>query len=1151
MVSPSPANHILLSLRGSHQIVHLLPLHRHSAHLLLFPFRNLAFSSFLGREANGAQWKGILKQRVHNNGLGKVIYKRSDSISVYVTSCFSESGSSNRSRPDNTETLFGQGSMASKSRRRIPKAPGSVGAELSTLAGKVAEIEHKEELASNEEYEHSMSQIKGAMAQARLRATFYPKFENEKSDQEIRSKMIDVVHSGIGVLEVTLKHSGSLFMYAGDNGGAFAKNSFGNLYSAVGVFVLGRTLQEAWGVKAAEKQREFNAFLEKNRICISMELVTAVLGDHGQRPLKDYVVVTAVTELVSKPRFYSTPDLIAFCRKWRLPTNHVWLFSSRKSAASFFTAFDALCEEGTASSVSNIMDQIADISVPATKSHMEVQGEILEGLVARIVSPHSTERLRNVLQEFPPVEFSGQTQVRPTLREICAAHKASEEKQVKALLQNIGSDMCSDWSDWNSSQADPSLLKRLLNAAPADQMTVKLQEMIRLLQERHMQVRYPCRVKGVDKNKGKIHFKLTLHVLNDSVFRRYQKEMRDNPGLWPLYRGFFVDVCLSDTQNQVSSKASSSAISSLSEEFHKNLSLSNVEDDALADEAENLMLKLKFLTYKLRTFLIRNGLSTLFNSGFAAYRKYYLRLMEIWGTSSRKQRQLDQLLTEWAGYITKKCHGKKLNERIYLSEAEPFLQQFAERGVQNRQLVGSAGTIVRTEDFLADLALGSHVEDDEDVRQLNVSVDANDLSKTSEAKGMLVFFPGIPGCAKSALCRELLKTPGGLGDGKPLHSLMGDMIKGRYWPKLAEERKRNPSIITLADKNAPNEEVWKTVEDMCRSTSALGVPVVPDSEGTVSNPFSLEVLAVFIYRVLQRVNHPGNLDSNSPNAGYVLLMFYNLYEGKDRREFEESLKRRFGYLVKQPVLRAERAAMPPPVIVVLTKGLDLFRRHAEKHGRMESTKGSFREEWSRWEKRLREILFGNAEYLKEIQVPFEESVQSVQEQLQAIAQGDTSMHISVERERTFNTVTYAAVSLPPAEIVDILNKVSMSNKDVQNFLVGKGIDTKLKAAHVTLAHKVSHGIPAVAAYGELRGLSVPVQLTAFLFSKKMCALEAHIDADKKGVLSKNEWPHVTVWTAEGTRPKEANSLPQLVSQGQACRLNFSTPFVISGVIDLL
>lgn len=42
------------------------------------------------------------------------------------------------------------------------------------------------------------------------------------------------------------------------------------------------------------------------------------------------VVVTAVTELGSgKPKFYPTPDIIAFCRKWRLPTNHIWLFSTR------------------------------------------------------------------------------------------------------------------------------------------------------------------------------------------------------------------------------------------------------------------------------------------------------------------------------------------------------------------------------------------------------------------------------------------------------------------------------------------------------------------------------------------------------------------------------------------------------------------------------------------------------------------------------------------------------------------------------------------------------------------------------------------------------------------------------------------------------
>lgn len=44
------------------------------------------------------------------------------------------------------------------------------------------------------------------------------------------------------------------------------------------------------------------------------------------------------------------------------------------------------------------------------------------------------------------------------------------------------------------------------------------------------------------------------------------------------------------------------------------------------------------------------------------------------------------------------------------------------------------------------------------------------------ASGLL--FAGIPGCAKSALCRELLNAPGGLGDDRPINSLMGDLIKG-------------------------------------------------------------------------------------------------------------------------------------------------------------------------------------------------------------------------------------------------------------------------------------------------------------------------------------------------------------------------------------
>lgn len=37
---------------------------------------------------------------------------------------------------------------------------------------------------------------------------------------------------------------------------------------------------------------------------------------------------------------------------------------TRKSATSFFAAYDALCEEGTATPVCKALDEIADISVP-------------------------------------------------------------------------------------------------------------------------------------------------------------------------------------------------------------------------------------------------------------------------------------------------------------------------------------------------------------------------------------------------------------------------------------------------------------------------------------------------------------------------------------------------------------------------------------------------------------------------------------------------------------------------------------------------------------------------------------------------------------------------------------------------------------------
>ncbi|WZZ56798.1 hypothetical protein YC2023_056905 [Brassica napus] len=971
---------------------------------------------------------------------------------------------------------------------------------------------------------------KSTYCHAKIRATFYPKFENEKTDQEIRTRMIEMVSKGLATLEVSLKHSGSLFMYAGHTGGAYAKNSFGNIFTAVGVFVLSRMFREAWGTMASKKEAEFNDFLEKNRMCVSMELVTAVLGDHGQRPLDDYVVVTAVTEVGNgKPKFYSTSEIIAFCRTWRLPTNHVWLFSTRKSVTSFFAAFDALCEEGIATSVCRALDEVADISVPGSKDHVKVQGEILEGLVARIVSSGSARDMENVLRDHPPPTCDGANlALGLSLREICAANRCNEEQQIRALLTSVGPSFCPSDLDWfgddsvesHSKKADKSVVTKFLESQPADYTTSKLQvlelcvfvefcmwiptprnEMVRLMKERRLPAAFKCCQ--------------NFHRANDS-----------NKGRDPMAVEC-IDKAVKDAGENCGQQGK----------------------DGLDDADTNLMIKLKFLTYKLRTFLIRNGLSILFKEGPASYRAFYLRSsivesetsrllmlqMKIWGISDGKQKELCKMLDEWAAHIRKKCGNKQLSSSLYLSEAEPFLEQYAGRSPKNQGLIGSAGNLVRAEDFLA--LVDGDLDEEGDLLKKERVAPATPEPAVKEAVqkdgGLIVFFPGIPGSAKSALCKELLNPPGGLGDDRPVHSLMGDLVKGKYWPKVADECRKKPQSIILADKNAPNEDVWRQIEDMCRRTRATAVPVVADSEAIVS----------FIHC-------QGNLDKASSNAGYVILMFYHLYEGKNRKEFEGELIERFGSVVKIPLLRSDRSPLPVPVKSILEEGIDLFQLHSRRHGRWVSAKGTYAVEWTKWENQLRNTLIANSEYINYVQVPFESAVQQVREELKRIAKGEYKPPSSEKTKH--GSITFAAINLPVTQVHSLLEKLAASNPTMRSFLEGKkkSIEEKLERAHVTLAHKRSHGVAAVARYGQHLNREVPIQLTELIFNDKMAAFTAHVGSvDGETIVCKNEWPHVTLWTAEGVTAKEANTLPQLYADGKASRMVIDPPASVSGPLE--
>lgn len=51
-------------------------------------------------------------------------------------------------------------------------------------------------------------------------------------------------------------------------------------------------------------------------------------------------------------------------------------------------------------------------------------------------------------------------------------------------------------------------------------------------------------------------------------------------------------------------------------------------------------------------------------------------------------------------------------------------------------------------------------------------------------------------------------------------------MTGKYWGKVAEERRKKPYSILLADKNAPNEEVWRQVIYLFFLISSAGYAVM-------------------------------------------------------------------------------------------------------------------------------------------------------------------------------------------------------------------------------------------------------------------------------------------------------------------------------------
>lgn len=78
-----------------------------------------------------------------------------------------------------------------------------------------------------------------------------------------------------------------------------------------------------------------------------------------------------------------------------------------------------------------------------------------------------------------------------------------------------------------------------------------------------------------------------------------------------------------------------------------------------------------------------------------------------------------------------------MHEQTYLSEAEPFLEAYAKRNALNQRLVGFAGGVISTEDFLSTFR-----NEDEPVFDGDSPMFREQMNVDNSDKGMIVFFPG-------------------------------------------------------------------------------------------------------------------------------------------------------------------------------------------------------------------------------------------------------------------------------------------------------------------------------------------------------------------------------------------------------------------------
>jgi len=562
-----------------------------------------------------------------------------------------------------------------------------------------------------------------AISRIRLEAIFHPKFENEAvKDSQIRRDMKERVANGEGFLEVSLKHSGSLMLWSGGQR-YYSKNSTDNVFTHTGEILLRQHFvrafwmeQETGGEETTQSTtfeeevyyRECSHYVEENRLTLAFEVVTVVLGDHGDRPKRDFLILTAVAGR-NRETFYSTQQVVEMAQRFRLPHNDFWVFSSQTSTDALFEFYDNCRETSLAPFVVDTLSESAEIVVPSLYPHVDFQGDILEGIVIRFVSNSAAKvgggNPASSMEQLSQVAKGLCTKIPPTLPDCCELverHSKTKGNHPTWLSTNVRRVFYSCRQDSQGNNDDTTrlfaehvanvlskqkkrrtaarlskdeaskvsvLLESLVNST-SDEETKRIARVVQKLRNLNIRVDYSV-VKEEISGLGFSRWLCIVHIILDQSHQKYRRNM--NPGDMALFRGFALELS-TETSFSINARPASA-------------SPGLTQDSELVDQnpADMLMLKMKFLPYMIRTFCCRNGLRNLKQSGIGGFVKYSSNLMRRWKISAAAKKKQEPFLRAWAEYAEPRLQDRlpqdgddmlRLTSNCYLEHLERFIPLF-------------------------------------------------------------------------------------------------------------------------------------------------------------------------------------------------------------------------------------------------------------------------------------------------------------------------------------------------------------------------------------------------------------------------------------------------------------------------------------------